>query len=106
MYDCATPHTHRHADAVEEIGAWLGWLQSQGVAKVALLGHSRGGNQTARFAAAHADVPLTDAEIEDYYDEHESDFEQPARAEVRVVVVDKRDMVGILTGLDFARAAL
>ncbi len=37
----------------------------------------------------NADVPLTDAEIEDYYDEHESDFEQPARAEVRVVVVDK-----------------
>jgi pimeloyl-ACP methyl ester carboxylesterase len=59
MYDCATPHTHRHTDAVDEIGAWLGWLQSQGATKVALLGHSRGGNQTARFAAAHADAPFT-----------------------------------------------
>jgi len=59
MYDCATPHTHRHTDAVGEIGAWLTWLQSQGVGKVALLGHSRGGNQTARFAATHADAPLT-----------------------------------------------
>ena len=59
MYDCATPHTHKHTDAVEEIGAWLGWLQSQGVAKVALLGHSRGGNQTARFAAEHGEAPLT-----------------------------------------------
>jgi pimeloyl-ACP methyl ester carboxylesterase len=59
MYDCATPHTHRHADAVEEIGAWLGWLQSQGVARVALLGHSRGGNQSARFAAEHPDAPLS-----------------------------------------------
>lgn len=59
MYDCATPHTHRHADAVEEIGAWLDWLQSQGVAGVALLGHSRGGNQIARFAAAHPDEPLS-----------------------------------------------
>ena len=59
MYDCKTPHTHRHTDAIDEIGAWLGWLQSQGVGKVALLGHSRGGNQTARFAAARADAPLT-----------------------------------------------
>jgi pimeloyl-ACP methyl ester carboxylesterase len=59
MYDCPTPHTHRHTDAVDEIGAWLGWLQSQGAARVALLGHSRGGNQTARFAAARADAPVT-----------------------------------------------
>ena len=59
MYECATPHTHKHTDAVEEIGAWLGWLQSQGVTKVALLGHSRGGNQSARFAAAHPDASVT-----------------------------------------------
>ena len=59
MYDCATPHTHKHTDALEEIGAWLGWLQSQGVGQVALLGHSRGGNQSARFAAAHPEAPLS-----------------------------------------------
>ncbi|HSO81328.1 alpha/beta hydrolase [Thiocapsa sp.] len=59
MYDCATPHTHLHTDAVGEIGAWLGWLQSQGVEEVALLGHSRGGNQSARFAAEHPDAPLS-----------------------------------------------
>ncbi|SDX57416.1 hypothetical protein SAMN05421783_1381, partial [Thiocapsa roseopersicina] len=47
MYDCAVTHTHLHTDAVGEIGAWLGWLQSQGVEEVALLGHSRGGNQSA-----------------------------------------------------------
>jgi pimeloyl-ACP methyl ester carboxylesterase len=58
MYDCAVPHTHLHTDAVGEIGAWLGWLQGQGVEKVALLGHSRGGNQSARFAAEHPDAPL------------------------------------------------
>jgi pimeloyl-ACP methyl ester carboxylesterase len=58
MYECATPHRHKHADAVDEIGAWLGWLRSQGVAKVALLGHSRGGNQTARFAATNPDAPV------------------------------------------------
>ena len=55
MYDCATPHTHRHSDAVAEIGAWLEWLKKQGAGKVALLGHSRGGNQTARFAAVTDD---------------------------------------------------
>ena len=59
MYECATPHTHKHNDAIGEIGAWLGWLQSQGVGKVALLGHSRGGNQTARFAVTHPDAPVT-----------------------------------------------
>jgi pimeloyl-ACP methyl ester carboxylesterase len=55
MYDCPTPHTHKHADAVDEIGAWLGWLKEQGARKVALLGHSRGGNQTAWFAAERPD---------------------------------------------------
>lgn len=51
MYDCAVPHTHRHTDALDEIGTWLGWLKAQGVQRVVLVGHSRGGNQTAWFAA-------------------------------------------------------
>ena len=59
MYDCATPHRHRHTDAMAEIGAWLDWLKAQGAEQVALLGHSRGGNQTARFAAATADPVVT-----------------------------------------------
>jgi len=54
-YDCATPHTHKHEDAVDEIGAWLGWLKEQGSTQVVLLGHSRGGNQTAWFVAGHDD---------------------------------------------------
>jgi pimeloyl-ACP methyl ester carboxylesterase len=53
MYDCAVPHNHGHTDAVDEIGVWLKWLGKQGADKVVLLGHSRGGNQTARYAAAH-----------------------------------------------------
>ena len=56
-YDCAIPHTHKHEDAVDEIGSWLGWLKQQGVEEVILLGHSRGGNQTAWFAAKH-DGPM------------------------------------------------
>jgi pimeloyl-ACP methyl ester carboxylesterase len=51
MYDCTVPNTHRHTDALDEIGLWLNWLKQQGVKSVVLLGHSRGGNQTAWFAA-------------------------------------------------------
>lgn len=57
MYDCPTPHTHRHTDALDEIAAWMQWLSEQGVTDVVLLGHSRGGNQTAWFAAER-DNPL------------------------------------------------
>jgi pimeloyl-ACP methyl ester carboxylesterase len=38
---------------------WLDWLKTQGATNVALLGHSRGGNQTARFAAASTDPVVT-----------------------------------------------
>ncbi len=55
MYDCATPHTHRHTDALDEIGAWLGWLKAKGAKRVVLMGHSRGGNQTAWFAVERPD---------------------------------------------------
>ena len=56
-YDCAIPHIHKHEDAVNEIGSWLGWLKKQGAKEVILLGHSRGGNQTAWFATEH-DGPM------------------------------------------------
>lgn len=48
---CETPHAHRDSDALDEIGLWLDWLKAQGAERVVLLGHSRGGNQTARFVA-------------------------------------------------------
>jgi len=51
MYDCAVAHRHKHLDALDEIGAWMGWLDSKGAGPVVLFGHSRGGNQAARFAA-------------------------------------------------------
>lgn len=49
-YDCAVPHTHKHTDALDEIGVWLDWLEQQGANNVTLMGHSRGGNQIAWFA--------------------------------------------------------
>ncbi len=57
MVDCATTHMHRHTDALDEIGVWLDWLKTQGAKDVILLGHSRGGNQTAWFAVERA-APL------------------------------------------------
>jgi pimeloyl-ACP methyl ester carboxylesterase len=51
MHDCAATQRHRHSDALDEIGAWLAWLNRESAERVALLGHSRGGNQVAWFAA-------------------------------------------------------
>lgn len=53
MYHCKLAHRHRNADAAAEIGAWVNWLQAQGARRVAVLGHSRGGAQTALYAAEH-----------------------------------------------------
>lgn len=58
MYDCATTHTHKHTDAVDEIALWVEWLKKQGVKNIVLLGHSRGGNQTAWYAAERADSAI------------------------------------------------
>lgn len=52
---CGGVHDHRHADAVAEIGAWLDWLAKRGAQRVALFGHSRGGNQVAWYAAERDD---------------------------------------------------
>jgi pimeloyl-ACP methyl ester carboxylesterase len=51
MYDCATPHNHRHDGALGEIAAWRDWLKNRGYETIHLLGHSRGGAQAALFMA-------------------------------------------------------
>jgi dipeptidyl aminopeptidase/acylaminoacyl peptidase len=51
LYPCEQTHTHRHTDALDEIKAWLQWANAQQVAKIILLGHSRGGNQAAWFVS-------------------------------------------------------
>lgn len=58
FYDCKVPHTHRYADALDEIGAWVDWLKQQGAGEIVLLGHSRGGNQSAGFAAGRDDPAI------------------------------------------------
>lgn len=54
MYDCKVPHTHKHTDAMDEIGLWVDWLKARGAGNIVLLGHSRGGDQTAWYAAERA----------------------------------------------------
>ena len=58
MYDCKVPHKHHYLDAVNEIAAWVNWLKSKGASKISVLGHSRGGNQTARYAAGKPDAAI------------------------------------------------
>ncbi len=55
MYDCPTPHNHRDGDAMKEIRSWVDWLKIKGASAITLLGHSRGGNQAARYAAGTPD---------------------------------------------------
>ena len=53
MYDCSHPHRHRNDDAITEIVLWVRWLKKQGAKEITLLGHSRGGAQTALYASKH-----------------------------------------------------
>jgi pimeloyl-ACP methyl ester carboxylesterase len=52
MFPCDHVQRHKHTDALPEIAAWYRWLEARGAGKVALLGHSRGGNQVVRYALA------------------------------------------------------
>jgi dienelactone hydrolase len=55
-------HHHRYADAADEIGAWVNWLQKQGAKRLVLLAHSRGGAETALYATER-DNPLVKAVV-------------------------------------------
>ncbi len=58
MYDCAAPHGYLHEEAVHEIAAWVAWLKGQGADGITVMGHSRGGNQVAWYAAEGADEKI------------------------------------------------
>lgn len=57
-YDCAVPHTHRHVEALVDIGVWLTWLRENGATKVTLFGHSRGGAQVAWYVFERPKIDL------------------------------------------------
>ena len=84
MYDCRIPHRHRYTDAVGEIHTWMDWLKKQGASRAAVLGHSRGGAQTALYAAERnhaltkAVVLLAPATLDNASPtEYEERFQQP-----------------------------
>lgn len=56
--DCNVTHRHRHTDALHELGLWVKWLKSQDVKRIALMGHSRGGNQVVWYAKEHPDPAI------------------------------------------------
>ena len=55
MVDCALPHDHQHMDAVDELAGWVDWLEAKGYEQIAILGHSRGGAQVAKYLTQAAD---------------------------------------------------
>ena len=57
MNDCAGPHRHKDSNAVKEIALWVDWLKAKGATAITVLGHSRGGNQVARYVAGTPDAP-------------------------------------------------
>ena len=84
MYDCQVTHRHRNTDAAEEIGVWVDWLKKQKAKRVTLLGHSRGGAQTALYATGRGNemvkaVVLLAPAIHENTDaaEYQRRFQQP-----------------------------
>ncbi|OKO87807.1 hypothetical protein AC629_11635 [Bradyrhizobium sp. NAS80.1] len=60
MYDCATRHDYVADDAAAEIGAWVNRVRGLS-SQVYVFGHSRGGNQVARYLAASQAPPVAGA---------------------------------------------
>ena len=80
MMDCKLEQDHRHADAGDEIIAWVEWLQKKGASRVSVIGHSRGASQAALSVVERMDAGVTslilaaplhqsEAEIEKRYEQ-------------------------------------
>lgn len=102
MYDCSVPHRHKHTEALTDIGAWLTWLQDQGVASVVLMGHSRGGNQVSWYAF-EKDAPLVKslvllAPMTWTPDRDAKAYKQRYGADLRTVMKPAERLVGVGRG--------
>lgn len=58
MFPCDHVQRHKQGDALPEIAAWHRWLVAKGAGKIAIFGHSRGGNQVVRYAVTTPAGPL------------------------------------------------
>ncbi|HRJ54178.1 MAG TPA: alpha/beta hydrolase [Candidatus Thiothrix moscowensis] len=117
MLDCKIEHKHKHEDAIAELDTWMNWLKEQGASKVVVLGHSRGGNQAAWYAAekdsalldkvvavapATADPDKASKEYEERYKKPLADILAEAQ---KLVDAGKGDTVMELPGLVYCENA-
>lgn len=54
-FACDNQHEHRLTYAADELGAWIEWLKERKAASITLVGHSRGGQRVAHYAARTPD---------------------------------------------------
>lgn len=80
MFPCDKMHTHLHENALNEINAWIKWLETQGAGPITLMGHSRGGAQAAAYLkqAAKQDhkLVLLASMTSGYLQRQESSFQE------------------------------
>lgn len=56
---CNSLHTHTFEEDAKEIAKWIAWLQSQGVKKVVLVGHSSGSLNILKTLERFDDLPVS-----------------------------------------------
>lgn len=110
MLDCTVEHDHRASDAVEEISAWIDWLKERKAASVHLVGHSRGAQQVAQYAAGEPDdamgrivlvAPPTDTPAEAaarYREAYGADLDQVLAGATKLVQDGEEDTILDLPG--------
>jgi len=107
MYDCKVPSSHKHSDAMIEIGLWLEHLKGQGATNVVLAGHSRGGNQTAWFAARENDAAVSKvvliAPATWYSDKEDAGFKKNHKQDLAKVFADAQALVDAGKGGEFMK---
>lgn len=53
MYSCDPVQKYSVYDSIDELNAWLDWLEGKGAKEIFIVGHSLGGNQVSVFMAKH-----------------------------------------------------
>ena len=103
-HDCGVPQRHKHGNGSLEISTWVNWLTTAGVSNIVVLGHSRGGNQTARAVVEHPDpavkgVILIAPAFTGAASKHKAAFAKPLSEARRLVAAGKPE--ALLEPTDF-----
>ena len=57
--DCDVDHQHIQDDVLDEVGAWIDYLNSQGANRIVLMGHGFGANQILAYVQDRPDPIIT-----------------------------------------------